>query len=244
MKIKGELQLNTLIIDASTGNEFISIGNGKENFYCNDNIKLSHSVTLFKNIELLLGRSELDISQINLLGVGIGPGSFTGVRIAVTTMRMLAQILKIPLVGLYSQDMVASSIKTDGNIIVAADAKKGRVFGAVYSKIDDDVFPKTIIYPGDYYISQLLDNINENRYTVAIGNGSEKYLVEIKKHIHVSKFTFIKEYEFSGEKINELLIKKYNEKKEYYDLYSNTLPFYARKSDAEIAKEKKLSISP
>ena len=99
-------------------------------------VNTSHSVTLLDTINRCLDTLGLAPGDLNCLGVGVGPGSFTGIRIAVTTARMLAQVLGIPLVGIQTHLLYAVSVRggRGDNIMIAFDAKKGRVFGALYRK--------------------------------------------------------------------------------------------------------------
>ncbi len=93
-------------------------------------------MTLFDNIDAALAGAGISATDLQLIGVGIGPGSFTGIRIAVSTARMLAQVLSIPLAGLSSPLIYAASMEAlPGEYLMTAfDAKKGRVFGALYRR--------------------------------------------------------------------------------------------------------------
>ena len=102
MKTGEKLQLNILVIDTSTDIELISLSVNDTIYQFCDNAGMSHSVTMFQNLSSILSQASIGINDIDLIGTGIGPGSFTGIRIAVSAARMFAQILKVPLVGLKS----------------------------------------------------------------------------------------------------------------------------------------------
>jgi len=90
----------------------------------------------------LLGQEAIPLSEIDVFVVGIGPGSFTGLRVGIATMQGLALALKRPLVGVSAFDalaMIASRravAKTagDGEVRIATwiDAWRGEVFAALY----------------------------------------------------------------------------------------------------------------
>lgn len=231
--------MNILVIDTSTDIELLALSaDGKIYQYC-ENEGISHSVTMFRNLTSLLNQASLTINDINLLGVGIGPGSFTGIRIAVSTARMFSQIIKIPLVGLKSQEIYAASASGARTVIAAFDAKKSKVFGGVYSltgsKTDE------VVEPGDYHMEELLDLINEPEELLFIGDGCAKYIDLIRELSERKgfKYRFIDDFRPDGKAATELARRKYNESPDSYSDFRNTIPFYTRKSDAEIAKYSK-----
>jgi tRNA threonylcarbamoyladenosine biosynthesis protein TsaB len=81
-------------------------------------------------LEVLEGRRELA-----RIGVAVGPGSFTGLRLALTTAKTMAQILGCPLVPLSTLDVIAFGIADDCDarrICAMTDARKGQIFAACY----------------------------------------------------------------------------------------------------------------
>jgi len=231
----GELKLNILVIDTATKIELIAVTDGKRCSSSAEPVRDSHSKTIFNNIGNRLEEIGLKINDITLIGVGLGPGSFTGIRIAVSTARMISQILKTPLVGIKTQIIYAASVMAgkDDNILVAFDAKKNRVFGALYKKDVSSVWPVEIIPPGDYHIDFLLDKIDTNK-TYSAGDGAEKYIEEISGRL--GKHEFIPDFQPSGEIAAELIFQMYRENPGKYKNIHGVVPYYGRKSDAEIMK--------
>lgn len=226
--------MNILVFDTATEIELIAISVNKRISELSSAVKISHSKTLINNIDSILQDLNISLENINLLGVGIGPGSFTGIRIAVTTARMLAQLLGIPLIGIKTHLLYASSVEANNNenILVAFDAKKERVFGALYKKNNDTLSPLEVIPPGDYFINSLLQKIDTSHKTILIGNGVKMYYSLIKNKI--LNYKFFSEFIPSGKDICNLTELLYRKKPK-----NNTnliVPYYARKSDAEIIK--------
>ncbi len=234
--------MNILTIDTATDFEFISVTTEHGTFEYSENVKMTHSITLFDNINRVLENASITIKDINLIGVGIGPGSFTGVRIAVSTARMIAQILGVPLVGITTQDIFSSSINkpAGAKILIAFDAKKSRVFASLY-KADNEFPPEQIIPVGDYKIEYLLEHITGGETLLCAGDGCNKYRETIESIASSAGFNFriLENFIPSGSITSELTLLKYRNSPELYRFYGSTIPFYARKSDAEVAKDEK-----
>lgn len=91
-----------------------------------------HGETLLPHLSDVLSRGALRPQDLTMIAVGIGPGSFTGVRVGLATAKGLALALKIPLVGVSTLDVVAAGAGDHASLLVLLDAKKGEVFGARY----------------------------------------------------------------------------------------------------------------
>lgn len=234
--------MNILTIDTATDFELISVTASGKTFEFAENVKMSHSITMFDSIKRILNEASISIKDLSLIGVGIGPGSFTGVRIAVSTARMIAQILNIPLIGITTQDIFAASApgNSDEKVLIAFDAKKSRVFGALYNG-GNAALLEVIIDAGDYSIETMLRNISTGDKILCIGDGCSRYRDVISSCADSAGFFFriIEDFTPSGTITNQLVLNKYNEAPEKYRYYNNTGPLYARKSDAEIALAEK-----
>lgn len=240
MKTGDPLLLNILVIDTSTDIELICISvKGRIYQHCS-NAGMSHSVTMFRNLSSLLSEASIGMRDISLIGTGIGPGSFTGIRIAVSTARMFAQILKVPLVGLKSPELYAASVISSETktVLVAFDAKKSKVFAGIY--ILSESKTHEIIEPGDYYMEELLHSMKNPENLTCIGDGCTKYIDHIEEYSRATgtNYCYIENFLPDGKAAAELALKKYNECPAEYMDFSKTIPFYSRLSDAEILKKK------
>lgn len=225
--------MNILLIDTATNIEITAIRYRGAIADRTIPTRLSHSVTLFDNIDKACKDLHAAISNIDCIGVGIGPGSFTGIRIAVTTARMLAQILSIPLVGVPTQLLFASAIvHSSTDCIVAFDAKKSRVFAARY-RIANHAVPKEIIPPGDYSVAQLFAD-NDETPVIAVGDGALKYKHEMAA-LH-RNIQCIPDFIPDAHSMLSLVEQLYSADPQQYIDYRTIVPDYARKSDAEVMK--------
>jgi len=90
-------------------------------------------VHLFPALKNLLAESEIEFAQIRGLGVAVGPGGYTGLRLGLITAKTLAQVLNVPIVGMNSLDLLAYNfLPGEGLAAPLFDARKGEVFGALY----------------------------------------------------------------------------------------------------------------
>lgn len=101
-------------------------------------VRARHGETLLAAIEGALELAELKVGEIDLIGVGLGPGSFTGVRIGVATAKGLALARRTPLVGVATSRVLARGLFGRLRVPVI-DAHKGEVFVAVYEAGEDGV---------------------------------------------------------------------------------------------------------
>lgn len=228
--------MNILVIDTASPLEIIAASRGDDAAETSVVVNTSHSVTILDTIGRCLNGLGLAAADISCLGVGVGPGSFTGIRIAVSTARMMAQVLGIPLVGVPTHLLYAVSVVGEAgeNILVAFDAKKGRVFGALYRNSGSPLAPREIIPPGDYGIERLLDGVDGSRKTHLIGNGAEKYREAL---LPLERGVFEENFAPSGEAMCGLVRETFRADPSRFTDYNRTVPRYARKSDAEVAKE-------
>lgn len=93
---------------------------------------LTHSETLMPLIKELLNTSKISLKDIDLFAVDIGPGSFTGLRIGIATVKAFSDSLNIPCVGISSLEILAYNIKNEGIICSTIDCKNDNCYFALY----------------------------------------------------------------------------------------------------------------
>lgn len=93
-----------------------------------------HGDTLLPRVRAVLASAGLSLERIELFAVGIGPGSFTGLRIGLATAKGLALATGVPLRGVCSLRALAAGVSDRAELTVAAlDAGKGELFAAVFA---------------------------------------------------------------------------------------------------------------
>lgn len=118
-------------------------------FECSLTHKRTHSQWVMPTVEQALVQTERAIGDINLFAAVVGPGSFTGVRIGVTTVKSLAQATGKPCIGVHALEALAAGIGGfDGAICPILDARAGQVYAAAFAPgmpprrlVADDALP-------------------------------------------------------------------------------------------------------
>jgi tRNA threonylcarbamoyladenosine biosynthesis protein TsaB len=97
------------------------------------NLSVTHSERLLDAIDLVLRKGRCALTDLDGLAISIGPGSFTGVRIGVSTVKGLAYAVQKPVVGVSTLDVLASQVSPTPYLICPIiDARKGEVYSAFY----------------------------------------------------------------------------------------------------------------
>ena len=116
-----------------------------------------HSVYLIPKIRDVLKEHNLLVSDIDAIGVNVGPGSFTGIRAGITIARVLAQQAETKLVPVHSLNILSKLNVTDKKTIVVTDARKNKVYFAMYDGQEEIISPCLI--EKDEIISKITDDV-------------------------------------------------------------------------------------
>jgi len=143
-----EKSLKRLVIDSATPYLYIALlENDIEMNVFYEEGKNDHSVKLMSEIEKMFKSSKYSIDDIDEIIIGIGTGSYTGLRIGVVVAKMLGWTKDIPVKTVSSLALIASSSNGKGPKIAAIDARRGNAFCGYYEvkedtviKLDEEVF--------------------------------------------------------------------------------------------------------
>lgn len=94
--------------------------------------EMKHGEQLAPLIEAALARAGIVRQDLTAIGVGVGPGPFTGLRVGLVTARTLGFVLEIPVYGVCSLDVLAAEANRPGELVVATDARRKEVYLASY----------------------------------------------------------------------------------------------------------------
>lgn len=95
-----------------------------------------HAEVLTPSIEFACRQARIDLSEISVIAVDLGPGLFTGLRVGIAAGKAMAHALRVPMIGVPSLDLVAFPVRFTSKLVVAAiDARRGEVFHAFYRQV-------------------------------------------------------------------------------------------------------------
>lgn len=192
---------------------------------------LSHSENLVPIIKEVLDNLNLKIRDIDLFGVAIGPGSFTGLRIGIATMKSFAHVFHKPIVGISTLEGLAFNLTSSGVIVPMLDARRERVYTGIYKWEGERL--KTILEPCIKEIDTFLQELKKDYDEIMInGNGATLYKEEILDILEDRvKLAPIGLNGCRASSIAELGLLKYEEG--YEDNYYNLVPEYLRETYAQ-----------
>lgn len=257
--------MKTLAIDTSSKRCSVCIfddNNILTNLFNDD--ERTHSVKLMPMIDKAFRETSLTLDDISLLSCAIGPGSFTGVRIGVATIKAFADVKKIPIVGVSSLESLAYNVKemslNSGALVCSLiDAKNENVYCGLYSFSEDTCTQEAIfaenIHTTVNKISEFLNNSNvenssgvEKKYSksnfsniIFVGDGSKVYSELLSSSFKNSTFASDEQNIQNGVSLAKAGLAKF-EKGQYGDS-SSISPIYLKKSQAERTLEEKILIS-
>lgn len=128
--------LKSLVIDSATPYLYIALyqGDSEIEAYYKEGHN-DHSVKLMSELEGMLKRQNMRVKDLDRIVIGIGPGSYTGLRVGVVIAKMFGWTLDIPVYQVSSLALLASSMD-EGIVIPAVDARRGNAFLGLYEVKD------------------------------------------------------------------------------------------------------------
>jgi len=141
----------------------------------------NHSEILMPLMEHALKSCGMTVQDIDLLAVSIGPGSFTGLRIGVSTIKGLAQALDIPIAGVPTLDVLAHNVITNNSLVCPVmDARRDQVYTALYRREGD--FCTRLMPYSALHISELAEKlIGYGEPVIFTGDGIASYKAKLKE---------------------------------------------------------------
>lgn len=191
----------------------------------------THSENLMPLLDELLKRNNINIKDIDLLACSVGPGSFTGIRIGVSSIKPIAEVLKKNVASVTSLETLAKNVvaKDDETIVSLIDARNNQVYCGIFDK---DYKLKENYLAEDIEI--IIEHLKKYKEIIFVGNGSVLHKDILKNKIGSARFSENnKQY---AKNVGKIAFKKYLEN----DLCTadSLMPIYLRKSQAERLKNK------
>ena len=235
--------MKILSIDTSSNICGVSILDDS-NLICNldNDTGRTHSENLMPMIKDALSKANLTLNEIDLIVCDIGPGSFTGIRIGIATVKAFNDSLNIPCIGISSLEALAYNINNNSSLVCSIlDSKNDNCYFALYER-KEKLF-ETLIEPKAEDIDSTLAILKsyieynfENSNITFVGDGSKIYQNQIKDNF--------KEAQISDTNLD--ILNSYNLGICGYEKFNNSgyineeiLPLYLKKPQAQRLLEEK-----
>ena len=237
------------ILAIDTSSKFLSLALSENNKILKEKNrqlkKFEHNRLLLREIKSLLEKCNLTINDIDIISVGRGPGSFTGLRIGLAAAKGLVFKSGRRLMGICSFDAVALNIKEPERLIVVIeDARKQMVYGCVYLNNDMDKLERI----SDYQLLSLEDfckyilklSKKYKKDVIFTKDGINSYKEELKKAFKTAVFADEKKWLPKAANIARLTFEncKLNKKTKAKNI--EVEPLYLHSQYANITKPKKI----
>ncbi len=136
-----------------------------------------HGERLTILIQKVLLKTKVEISSLEAISISIGPGSYTGLRIGLSTVKGIAFALNCPIITLNTLEIIAKSIPNEEKVFAMLDARRMEVYAYGINESKEEVFSSSPLIVNS-------DTLAEFDPFICIGDGSMK-VKEIWKHRQV-----------------------------------------------------------
>lgn len=181
--------MRVLAIDTSGSNCSVCILD-EEKVICdfNLNIGTTHSETLMPMIDEVCKFSKIDLSEIDVFACSIGPGSFTGLRIGLATIKGFALSLNKKVIGVPTLEALAYNTSNfDGIVCSVLDARNNNVYAGLYKHENEK-----LVHIGEYItedLGTLIETLKKQESKILfVGDGSVSFKNEFKEAINENAF--------------------------------------------------------
>ena len=204
------------------------------------NIKKTHSERLMPLLGQMLTESSIEREEIEAVAAAAGPGSFTGLRIGVSTARALAQALNIPAVPVCTLQAMAEAVPTTGTLVCPIlDARRNQVYTALFNRSTEAPYNlETLIAPTALDLHELIEALKSfDQPVIFLGEGLHTFtrtLTEKLPTTQIAPAPFrLCRAALVAHRAQRILHEKPNAS------YLELLPYYLRRPEAERLAEER-----
>ena len=226
--------MKILVIDTSSKVLKVALANEKGIFASVEEEGLIHAERLAPAIKEVLSEARLSFAGLDGLGVSLGPGSFTGLRIGIATIKGIAFAARLPVVGVVSLDLLAQqAAAADKKLICPViDARRKLLYAALYrgrNRISD-----YLLVPAEELAERIKKNSAEQNGAYFVGDGITVYGDYLKENIKKAGFARAKLWYPDIKILARMCIEKLK-RNEMLDAMA-LVPFYMHKRDVQVRK--------
>lgn len=171
--------MNILAIDTTTKKASVAFKKGDTIYSKEIDNEITHSEKLLPLIDSILKDNNVTLNEIDLYAITLGPGSFTGVRIGIATIKAIAKVTGKKIFGTTSLELLAlEGIKKYNSnscnfVLSLMDARNGRVYYNLYEIVEGTLSPTD--FAGNDYAQTVLENVKkytEDNILITIDNNT------------------------------------------------------------------------
>lgn len=180
---------------------------------------LTHSENLMPLVKEILEKNKVELKDLELIGVDCGPGSFTGIRIGIASVKAIAEVWNLPVAEVTALEVLAKNVETEGVIASIIDARNNQVYFGVFDKN----YNKLEEYLADD-INVIIEKLRKYDNITIVGDGAILHQNLICDYIENVSISFVPEQ--YARNVGYMSYKKYMEK----DLKNadTVMPIYLR----------------
>ena len=171
-----------LAIETTGAFASVAVSDGKEILACVEgNDKYSHLQNLMPQVQYVLDKSGISVSDISGIAVSAGPGSFTGIRIGISSARAISQMLDIPCISVSSLEALAlrGSDHAKGAVICPMlDARRSQVYAGAYEIGEDGI--EQVVEAAPYTLEEFMAKIEGYPKVYLMGDACDIYREKIE----------------------------------------------------------------
>jgi tRNA threonylcarbamoyl adenosine modification protein YeaZ len=204
-------------------------------------VKPGHAETLLDRLKTVLSYGGFELKDVDLIVYGKGPGTFTGLRIGLATVKGIAIGAGCPVVGISSLEALALSSGVKGKVASLIDARRGELFAGFYEVDNYESVPTAELVGNEMVgsidsVIEMLETKGGKEHFFVAGNGGDAYRPELKNAF--------------GEMISVLPMKYWTPSSYWMcvcgcdrlerlgpDDINSAIPNYLREPDAKLPKE-------
>jgi tRNA threonylcarbamoyladenosine biosynthesis protein TsaB len=196
----------------------------------------AHAQWLMPAIDALFNTVDHAIEDVGLFAIGVGPGSFTGLRIGVSTVKGLAWSLNKPVAGVSTLRALAMNIRTPGTLLCPVlDARKKELYAALYRVVGDggaveELLSDRAIAPKALYAD--IAQRAKDEEVLFLGTGLDRYRRDIEENVEMAGFALEADWRIRAVNIAALAALEGARHMEAPML----VPLYKRSSEAELKR--------
>ena len=137
----------------------------------------AHSSRLMPAIDSVLKWGDITVDALDGCAVGIGPGSFTGIRIGVATIKSICYAVDKPIVGVSTLEAIAYNLRWSNSIICPLlDARRSETYGAIFQgNIQWQRLSEDLCLPIDAFLERIKENTDPDWTINFVGDGLATY---------------------------------------------------------------------